>query len=175
MRREVIDSKHIGLAWDFRVNPSSCGNPDHYENYIKFCALTDKCNGLNVTHLFIDGEDENECICGYVTLKSTAFIREDDVIRLGYPAIEISELAVDSRFERRGLGTIMVKFAFVRAEKLRNSSLGIQYIALCADPCAVSFYERPELGFAKIGDYEDIPRDGWNKTCVPMFVRMKFD
>ena len=85
------------------------------------------------------------------------------------------ELAVDSRFERRGLGTIMVKFAFVRAEKLRNSSLGIQYIALCADPCAVSFYERPELGFAKIGDYEDIPRDGWNKTCVPMFVRIKFD
>ena len=138
-----------------------------------YCALAEKQEGLNTTHLFISEDDTGEeFICGYITLKATALIREDDGIKLGFPALEISELAVDKRDERQGLGTTMVKFAFVFAEDLRDTSLGIQYITLCADPNAVSFYEREEFGFAKVQDYDDIPREGWNKTCTPMFVKI---
>ncbi len=173
MRREVVHSENIGLAWNFRVNPSSCENPEHYENYIKYCALADKQSGLNVTHLFIDKDETGEeLLCGYVTLKATALIREDDGVKLGFPALEISELAVDERFERLGLGTTMVMFAIVFAAALREKSLGIQYVTLCADPKAVTFYEREVFGFAKIRDYDDIPREGWNKTCTPMFVKI---
>ncbi len=176
MKCEVIDPKHIGLAWNFHVNPSSCANPDHYENYLRLCAINEKNEGLNVTHVFIeDDENGSEHICGYITLKATAFIREDDGVKLGFPALEISELAVDASYEGKGLGTTMVKYAFIHAEELHNSSIGVQYITLCADPSAVSFYKRPELGFAKIGDYEDVPREGWNKTCTPMFMRMKYN
>ena len=58
MKCEVIDPKHIGLAWNFHVNPSSCANPDHYENYLRLCAINEKNEGLNVTHVFIE-DDEN--------------------------------------------------------------------------------------------------------------------
>ena len=176
MRCEIVETKHIGLARNFRVNPSSCENPQHYEHYLNYCAIAERNEGLNVTHLFIEKDESGEdVICGYVTLKATSLIRDDDGVKLGFPALEISELAVDEKYEGRGLGTAMVKYAFVHADELHNKSIGIQYITLCADPKAVSFYERKELGFAKIRDYDDVPREGWNKTCIPMFMKMRYN
>ena len=52
-RLELFSSEHIGLTWDFQVNPETCGNNTHYENYIRFSTLSDKRYGLGTTHVLI--------------------------------------------------------------------------------------------------------------------------
>ena len=43
-----------GLAFYFKVNPGFCGNNGHYEEYLRFCAITDQESGKGVTHVLID-------------------------------------------------------------------------------------------------------------------------
>ena len=38
----LFDENDIGLAWKFQVNPSSCGNHEHYEEYIRLIDFDDK-------------------------------------------------------------------------------------------------------------------------------------
>ena len=53
---------------------------------------------------------------------------------------------------------------------LRNDYIGVEYVTLCADPMSVPFYEKNE--FIKIMDYHEIPRDGWNKDCIPLILKL---
>jgi len=32
--------EHAGLALGFKVNPDSCGRHSHYEEYLRYCALS---------------------------------------------------------------------------------------------------------------------------------------
>ena len=171
MKHEVISEDHSGLAWNFHVNPSSCDNPTHYEEYIRLCALQDYISGTNTTHVFID--TENNKMCGYITLRATSLIIDDGEEKRGYPAIEISELAVDLHYERRGIGSMMILFTYLKAIELSECRIGIEYITLCADPKAEGFYRKSELKFEYVRDYYDLPRNGWNKNCTPMFLRIK--
>ena len=51
---ELFNSSLSGLAWKFQVNPSSCGNHEHYENYIRLMALTDQQSGIQYVTLCAD-------------------------------------------------------------------------------------------------------------------------
>ena len=68
------------------------------------------------------------------------------------------------------IGTQMVEFALLTADTLRQEHLGIKYVVLCADPKAVGFYEK--LGFGCIEDLYQVPRDGSNSDCVPMYIQL---
>lgn len=35
LKRELLNKDDVGLAWQFRVSPDSCDNPEYYENYLK--------------------------------------------------------------------------------------------------------------------------------------------
>jgi len=173
---ELFKSDLVGLAWKFQVNPSSCGNSEHYSQYLRFIALTDKMSGKGTTHVFIRRRDENDpadiqdAILGFITLRATSYTQTEDTFVRGNPALEIYELAVAHSWERIGVGGRLVKFALSTALELNESSIGVQYITLCADERSVPFYEK--FKFGKIEEQGEIPRDGWNVGCVPMFLRL---
>lgn len=161
------------MAWGFQVNPSSCGNHEHYEQYIRFSAMGDQKSGLGVTHLFIQEDEEKQELCGYITLRATAYIVHDGEQTRGFPALEILELAVAKDAERKGVGTTLVQYAVWLASSMNKNFLGVRYVLLCADIQAVPFYEK--LGFEKLADHGEVPRDGWNVDCVPMYLRLPED
>lgn len=170
MASELIKMKneHAGLAWEFRVNPDSCDNPNHYEDYIQKSALSEQKIGRGTTFLHII----DERIAGYITLRANSLIIQNEDTLSGHPALEIAELAVDKDFERRGVGTFLVMTAVLKALELKNDHIGLQYVVLCADPKAVEFYKKDTINFEPARNYFEIPRDGWNDNCTPMVLRL---
>lgn len=171
-----IDKDNTALTWQFNVNPKSCDYPQHYEDYLKYNALSDVNDGLGVTYLYIDHNDENgeEHIMGYITLRTTAYIKDvGESKKFGFPALEIAELAVDKKYEGKHIGTDMVMDAINIANDI-NDIVSIKYIVLCADPRAEGFYKKAPLEFNNMYDgLEDIPREHFNMTCVPMYIKLR--
>ena len=174
LRLEDMSSDLAGLAWKFQVNPESCDNPAHYENYIRLTAIYDNDAGMGKTLVLVGDESDLECesvIAGYITLKASSLITAYiDGARIGEPAVEVSELAVNKVYEHQGIGTQLVQYAIVTAQNLNKQFLGVKYIVLCADPKAVGFYKTFE--FAELDDYSEIPREPWNRNCTPMCIRL---
>ena len=175
---KTMHRDYAGLAWNFHVSPDSCDNPQHYEYYLRFNAISEQANGRGVTHLLIDTGTDNSTIlptsriAGFITLRATSLIETCDGKSYVKPSLEIAELAVDKDYERQGYGVQLVNIAILMAELLNTDSLGIQNVVLCADPKAVGFYENKKVGFGKVEDYYDMPRDGWNDNCIPMYIKL---
>lgn len=168
IRNELLSLENVGLAWRFHVSPDSCGNPSHYNDFIRLCALSEKTEGRSVTHILID-EEENR-IAGYVALRVTSLISYDENnIPVANPALEISELAVDSDYERKHIGSKLIDAAIFYADDIRKKIAGIMYITVCADPAAVDFIKN---GISQSERKFQIPRDGWNNECNPMYWRL---
>lgn len=160
----------IGLAWKFQVNPSSCGNHEHYEEYIRLIALDDRRRGKGVTYAFLRHSEESVDLLGYITLRATSYIEIMDGKTCGNPALEIFELAVSKDAEKNGIGTDLIKFALAKALEWKSGFLGIEYVTLCSDQKAVPFYEK--FGFKRVDEYGEIPREEWNINCIPMFLKL---
>lgn len=170
-RIELLDGdNNFGLVWGFQVNPSSCGNHEHYENYIRFMALDDRRMGKGTTHVFIRNSDSGDELLGYITLRATSYTKIVENTICGNPALEIFELAVSKNAERQKIGSELVKFALATAYELNLTSIGVQYVTLCADEKAVPFYKT--FGFERIDEQGEIPREQWNIDCVPMILKM---
>lgn len=162
--------KHIGLAWGFHVSPNSCGNSAHYERYIQLCASSDQAMGLGTTHVFISELDGKEYLAGFITLRASALVENNNGSVQGKPALEIAELAVDERFAGQRIGSLLVSFAVSKADSLNTSVLGIRCVVVCSDPQSAGFYEKCKFQMlAKVGD---IPREGWNDSCIPMYIQL---
>lgn len=168
---ELYSASYAGLAWKFQVNPKSCGNYLHYEEYIRLNAITDNASGRATTHVFIREIEGRETLLGYITLRAASYIEILEEQTYGYPALEIFELAVHKDYEGCGIGSKLIKFAFAKAYELNKEHIGIQYITLCADENAVSFY-KDKWKFGRIDEYGKIPRDNWNVNCIPMFIKL---
>ena len=173
-----MTSEYTGLAWKFHVNPASCDNPSHYEFFLRLDALADQASGRGVTHLLIDINDDSDeisdqsNIAGFVTLRATSIISSSDGNIFVKPSLEIAELAVDQQYERRGVGTMLIDIVILMATQLNDSIIGIQNIILCADPKAVGFYENPRINFGRLENHYDLPREGWNDDCIPMYIKL---
>lgn len=173
---EKLSAKHSqsGLTFGFKVNPDSCENPEHYESFLKYDALFDKEHGLGTTHLLIEENTDthSKAIMGFVTLRASCLTMECENYTEGHAALEISELAVDKNYERMGVGTTLVKLAFVEADELNNQHLGIEYLVLCADPASTDFYLHSKFNLAKLDDFYYLPREQWNVSCTPLFSKL---
>jgi ribosomal protein S18 acetylase RimI-like enzyme len=157
---------------NFQVNPDSCDNPEHYESYLRLNALTDKIIGRGITHVLIDDDtgDGAEAIVGFVALRASSLISDNYDEITGRAAIEITEIAIDKCYEGKGFGTSLLKLAISLADDMRNNYVGIEYIVACADSASESFYKKNR--FSRVSDYYDIPREGWNKNCIPMVLKL---
>lgn len=169
-----ISNSNIGLAWKFEVNDEKRKNPQHYNNYIRFSALQDLNDGLGITYLYIDNNEttKEEFIMGDISLRMSSLIKDmGEKKKFGYPALEISELAVDKRYHGKHIGTDLILDAINTANELNNIA-SIKYIVLCADPEAVGFYEKIE--FKRLQELvEEIPREHSNMTCIPMYIKLR--
>ena len=166
LRREVFSKEFAGLAWQFRVSPSSCDNPSYYENYLRLSAISDASSGQAVTHILIDSEKNR--IAGFVSLRTTSLVSTgSDGISHVHPAIEIAELAVDAEYEGKDVGSDLIGFSILFALQMRKQ-IGIRSILVCADPSAVGFYEKQR--FAPVSSLYSTLRDGWNNHCEPMYI-----
>lgn len=124
----------------------------------------------------VDDTTKEERIIGYIALRATSITieadKDDFTYTKGHPALEISELAIDEKYERSGYGTSLVGYAIVKAAELRNEHIGIEYIAVCADLSAIDFYAKAPLDFVNMDEFYDVPRDGWNVACTPMLRKL---
>lgn len=177
---EKMSAKYIGLAWKFHVSPTSCDNPEHYENFLRLIAISDHAAGRGVTHILVDTCDEendineNSKIAGFITLRATSLVDTCDGASYVKPALEIAELAIDKEYERNGIGSKLVDTAILVATTLNDEFIGVQNVVLCADPKAVGFYENPKVGFGRLTDYY-VLREGWNRNCTPMYIKLYQD
>lgn len=169
-----VNASNVGMGWKFFVDDTNCENPDHYNNYLRFQALMDINDGLGVTYLYVERDDdtEEENIMGYITLRASSFIKDmGEAKKFGYPALEIAELAVDKKYIGQHIATDMVMDAINTANEL-NEVMSIKYIVLCADPTAEDFYKK--LEFVKMHEmYEEVPREHGNMRCVPMYLKLR--
>lgn len=168
---ELLNMDNIGLARNFRVNPSSCGNSSYYHEYLAFSAMGELTTGRGMTHLLIDSL--NHRIAGYVTLRTASLVSADakGLNRNGKPVIEISELAVDRDYERHGVGTELLNLTIMIADDLRRNQIGFCGIVVCADPSAVSFY-KDHYGFVALSSVYEMLHDGWNDRCIPLYLQL---
>lgn len=166
LKHELLNKENVGLAWQFRVSPHSCDNPDYYENYIRLSAISDANRGQAVTHVLLDTDKQR--IAGYVALRTTSLVSNgEDGTQLVHPAVEVAELAVDADYERNDIGSHLVGLAILLAYEIRKQ-IGIRSILVCADPKAVGFYEKQH--FEPLSNLYTMLRDGWNNNCIPMYI-----
>lgn len=158
------------LFGNFSVNPASCQNSKFYQDYLKYSSLSDQENGRGVTHLFID--EDHDKLMGFVTLRASSFIyKDDDGNNIGNPAIEITVLAVDQNYERRYVGTNLIDYVVVQANRMKEAYAGVKYIVLSADELSVEFYEK--MGFSSLNEnWESIPRELSSVNCKPMAIML---
>lgn len=169
----LMANEYTAMAAHFEVSIDSCSNPLHFSNYIRYCSIGDKKCGVSTTHVLIDRT--RNAMIGFLSLRATSLIMPCDDISpqsVGRPALEIYQLAVDKNYCQQNYGSFLAFWSIYFAQQLRMTSLGIQYIVLCADAKAEGFYAHDGLGFKRLQDYYTIPRDGSNSGCTPMFLKL---
>lgn len=121
-------------------------------------ALDNQNKKISVTYLWFL-KDSQELV-GYISLLNDRINLEENlkdyfkskgVLYKSLPALKIGRLAVDDRFLRRGLGTLMIAFATKIAERIFLAYSGCRFITLDAkrnndkSKDVIHFYKR--LGF----------------------------
>jgi GNAT superfamily N-acetyltransferase len=142
---EPIDhSKHDISSFD-------CGHAD-LNDFLKNDCPQQITHRLSFTRLaFYDGQ-----IVGYVSLLADSIalhitVREwykinKNITVQQVPALKIGRLGTENTFQRRKIGTALVKYAVGVAFRMNNElGVGCRFITVDSDPAAVPFYQK--LGF----------------------------
>lgn len=114
-------------------------------DFLKNDALKYQEEMVSRTHLCCDGKN----IAGYVTLVTDTLevhaVEENDKMDSypyhKFPCIRIARLAVDKRFERRGIGRFLLSVAIGKAVSVSNE-IGCRYITVDSKPESLGFYEK---------------------------------
>jgi GNAT superfamily N-acetyltransferase len=80
-----------------------------------------------------------------------------------YPGVKIARLAVDSRFERRGIGTYLLLAAIGKTLSVCES-IGCRYILVDSKKNSLGFYQKNE--FKLVENYK-------NREFVPMYLNIQ--
>lgn len=124
------------------VSKFYCGEKD-IDDFIHKEALDFQNERLGVTYLC---HYENELL-GFVTLSMADLRKEkmetEDRLPIGretYPALQISQLAVQKEFQGEKIGTYLCDFCLDRAIRF-SERVGCRFLVLNAIQTAISFYE----------------------------------
>lgn len=163
----IPDSELIIKSLDENLNLTSffCNNSELNE-FLKDDALRYQDYLISRTSLCFW---KNELV-GYFTL-TTATIQVKDVINKDdyknkyryFPAMKIARLAVDSRFEKRGIGKHMLFAAIGKVWSIRES-VACRYILVDSKIDSIGFYEKN--GFRKIENQN-------KKDFIPLYFDLK--
>jgi GNAT superfamily N-acetyltransferase len=149
------------LEEDDQRGSFDCG--DHpLNNYLhRFAWQNQARNQVGVTWIAVD-ENHPKLILGYYTLAAGSVSRAR-LVRPGcsglpyaeIPVVLLARLAVDRRFQRRGIGELLLLHAVDRALAV-GCEIGCRCLIVDAYPNAVVWYER--FGFIRLsGDRPESP------------------
>lgn len=141
------------LTKDYETKEFCCSVTD-IDEFIHNEALDFQNERLGVTYLLLT---KNRLI-GFVTL-SMADLRkekmeEEERLRIGkenYPALQISQLAVEEKLKKQGIGTYLCDFCLAKAYEF-SEKVGCRFLVLNAKREAIEFYEK--YGFKLIPKQE---------------------
>ncbi|MBI2558570.1 GNAT family N-acetyltransferase [Candidatus Woesearchaeota archaeon] len=97
-------------------------------------ALDNQNKKISITYLWF--YKTNKELCGYVTVLADAinlqgelkeYFRQEGIFYKSLPALKIGRLCVSDDYLGRGIGTLMIEFVMVLAEKI-GSEIGLRFI-----------------------------------------------
>lgn len=155
-----LDNELIILPLDEADDLSSFDcNSEELNDFLKTNALLDQNNLVNRTRL---------CFCNDSLAADT--IETKNVIDgiesypyRKYPAVKIARLAVDSRFERCGIGTFLMKIILAQVVSICDN-IGCRYLLVDSKLESIGFYEKFEFKVAEKNKKTDF---------VPMYLNMQ--
>lgn len=74
-----------------------------------------------------------------------------------YPAIKIGRFAVDRNYERRGIGSFLLKAAIGKTIAL-SKEIGCRYITVDSKPDSIDFYKKHEFKLVESCENKDFPK-----------------
>ena len=128
---------------DARTFPNfSSGNP-HLDNWFHKFAFANQRAGMATTYVALLDDE----LVGFVSISAGAVVHLDASARLTQgvakhqvPILNISRLAVDERFQRKGVGRVLLSFALRTCLEI-SESVGVRAIQIMAkDQKAKDFY-----------------------------------
>ncbi len=134
-------------------------------DFLKNDALEDQSNMISRTSLCF-WKDE---LAGFFTLVADTIEAKAVIDGLEhyeyrkYPGVKVARLAVDSRFERRGIGTYLLLAAIGKTLSVCES-IGCRYILVDSKKNSIGFYEK--YGFKLVEKYK-------NRDFIPMYLNMQ--
>ena len=157
---ERLEPRHQKMLPAFRTTSTELGS------FLVEDALKDQGIAVSITYLWLYREPRE--LVGYVTLLTDSLrlqetelqkkFLEKGVLYKSLPALKIGRLCVDDRFIRRGIGTVIAKFAMITAVRM-NETAGCRFLVADAKKDSVSFYRK--LGFDTL--------ESKRKETIPMF------
>ncbi|HLC95958.1 MAG TPA: GNAT family N-acetyltransferase [Candidatus Nanoarchaeia archaeon] len=100
-------------------------------------ALDNQNKKISVTYLWFLKDE----LIGYLSLLNDRinlegdlqnYFREKGILYRSLPALKVGRLCVDDRFLKRGIGTLMLQFAVITAERIFDKYAGCRFIVLDA-------------------------------------------
>ncbi|MDR3063831.1 MAG: GNAT family N-acetyltransferase [Methanobrevibacter sp.] len=143
----------------------NCGDNDLNE-FIKKDAITNMKFNLSVIYLC----KYNTEVVGYLAISNDSIkIRKEDKLKMGktykyYPAIKIGRLAIDKKFQKKQIGTLMIKWVGGIGIKLRKE-IGIKFISVDAYIKSKEFYEK--------NSFKVLENNNKNKHNISMYLDLK--
>jgi len=143
-------------------NNFDCGN-EFLNEFLKKYAIQNQSRYLvGVTYVMC----ENSAIVGYITLSAASIKKVSIKSKKPYdevPVLRIGRLAVDKKFQSKGIGKELLKFGIKKALELKEN-FGCVGIVVDAKPEAISFYEK--YGFVKMNTID-------KHLTTPMYLSIK--
>lgn len=139
--KEAINLTITKLSKLHILRDFKCGQ-QKLDDFIQKEALSFREEGLGITYVaFSDNE-----LVGFVTI-SMADVRTkhmgDHGVPIGienYPALQIGQLGVNEKIQRKGIGTQLVKWCMNKAIEL-SKDIGCRLLVLNSIPTSVGFYK----------------------------------
>lgn len=139
----------------------SCGDVD-IDNYLHMDALDDMSHNITQTFLIFFRKE----IMGYFSLTAdrvliinkskikAKLIETGNGINIkSIPAVQIHHFAVNSNFQKQGIGRVVMDFAFIIIKNQILPYLGACLITVQSKKKSVGFYKK--IGFDSTGQYRD--------------------
>lgn len=164
MYREILNRGNLYLIESF-----DCGD-EGLNNYIKEQAIKDQENRLNTTSLVLSQYSKRVSLLGYYTLKNSAITYKASGKPVWFPAIELSFLAINRKYQHAGYGSKVLQKIIYRAINYGKDFSACTGIVLSALETSVNFYINN--GFIDCTEIFEMTYDDCRKTTTSMFINL---
>lgn len=145
-----------------------CGD-EGLNNFLRLkankCSDPTDCRGTTTLVTY------NRALVGYYTLKNTSLLFKPDSRKLrGIPAIEITYLAIDKRYQKQGYGSTILQNIIYETFRYSEEFSEVNAIVVSSLKDKVHFYEKNK--FVKFTEIFDLPYDSCREVTEQMFLNM---